>query len=314
MNVLITGGAGYIGSILVPTLLDRGYHITVLDNFMYGQDSLLPICYWDTLEIVRGDCRDEETLKPLLTKADVIIPLAAIVGMPACAADKTAAITTNLHAIALLYRLASKSQMILMPTTNSGYGIGNEKACTEESPLNPISLYGITKVEAEKTILSRENSITFRLATAFGVSPRMRLDLLVNDFTWRAVKDGFVIIFEGNFRRNHIHVQDAAQAFVHGIENFDKMRGRPYNVGLEGTNLTKIQLCEIIRRVLADYEIDFLFKEAEVGSDPDKRDYLISSERILATGWKPEWSLERGIRELVKAYRMMGGRERHRNA
>lgn len=314
MHCLVSGGAGYIGSILVPLLCEKGYHVTILDNFLYSQDSLLSICHWDTLQIVRGDCRDEQTLRPLVAQADVIIPLAAIVGMPACAADKTAAITTNLHAIALLRRLASESQMILMPTTNSGYGVGNEAARTEESPLNPISLYGVTKVEAEKTILSRENSITFRLATAFGVSPRMRTDLLVNDFVRRAVVDRFTVVFEGSFRRNYIHVRDIARIFIHGIENFDIMRGKPYNVGLEDANLTKIQLCETIRRVLTDYKIDFVFKEAEVGSDPDRRDYLVSNARILATGWRPEWSLERGIRELVKAYRMMGGRGRYKNA
>ena len=309
MNILCTGGAGFIGSVLCEYLLDAGHDVTVLDNFMYGQSPLLNLCHRRRLKIIRGDCRDMETMKPLVAKADIIIPLAAVVGMPACAADKTAATSTNLGAIALLCSLASKEQMILMPTTNSGYGVGSDASCTEESPLNPTSLYGVTKVAAEKIILGRENSITFRLATAFGASPRMRMDLLVNDFTWRAVTDRFVVVFEGHFRRNYIHVRDIAYAFLHGIENFGAMRGKPYNVGLEDANLTKVQLCEEIQRVLHEREIaiNFLYMEAAVGEDPDKRDYIVSNKRMYATGWRPEWSLERGIRELVKAYKILKG-------
>ena len=240
-------------------------------------------------------------MKPLIAKADVIIPLAAIVGMPACAANKTAAITTNLDAVVLLCHLASKSQAILFPTTNSGYGIGGRDSCDEDSPLQPISLYAQTKVNAERVILNRENSITFRLATAFGVSPRMRTDLLVNDFTWRAVADKFVVVFEGHFRRNYIHVRDAARVFIHGIENFDAMRGRPYNVGLEEANLTKLELCEIIKKQVSN----FYFCEAAVGEDPDKRNYICDNSRILNTGWRPRYSLEDGIKELINRYEIL---------
>lgn len=303
MKICVTGGAGYIGSILVSALLDKGYKVIVLENFMYHQNSLLNECWRDTLEIVRGDCRDEETLRPLVAEADVIIPLAAIVGMPACETDKTAAVTTNLHAVSLLCSLASKSQRILFPTTNSGYGIGGEKACTEESPLNPVSVYGVTKVQAEKIVLDRENSIAFRLATVFGVSARMRTDLLLNDFVHRAVMDGFVALFEGHFRRNYIHVRDVARVFIYGIENFETMRGKPYNVGLEDANLTKRELCERIKRHVPG----FYFYEAALREDIDKRDYLVSNNRILATGWRPKYSLDDGIKELIKGYEILKG-------
>lgn len=233
----------------------------------------------------------------------MIIPLAAIVGMPACEADKKAAISTNLDAIAMLCGIVSKSQLILFPTTNSGYGVGGEKACTEESPLNPASLYGVTKIEAEKAVLGRGNSITFRLATAFGVSPRMRTDLLVNDFVYRAVTDRFVVVFEGHFRRNYIHVRDVARAFLHGIENFEVMKSRSYNVGLKDANLTKLELCERIKEQVPD----FYFCEAPIGEDPDKRDYVVSNDRILTTGWRPKYSLNDGIRELIKGYEILKG-------
>ena len=302
-TILVTGGAGYIGSVLTEALLASGWRVTVLDNFAYGQSSLLSLCSQEDLQIVRGDCRDESLIEALLKGQDVIIPLAAVVGAPACDANRVAAETINLGAIRLLCRLAARSQRILFPVSNSGYGIGTTgKFCTEESPLRPVSFYGQTKVQAEAEILDRGNAITFRLATAFGASPRMRIDLGVNDFVYRAVSDRAVVVFEGHFKRNYIHVRDVGGAFVHGLANFEAMRDRPYNVGLEDANLSKLELCEAIRKIVPG----FVFLEAPIGEDPDKRDYIVSNSRLLATGFKPEWSLERGIRELVKCYTVLG--------
>jgi nucleoside-diphosphate-sugar epimerase len=299
MKILVTGGAGYLGSILVPELLKGGHKVTVLDNFMYGQDSLLGNCITDDFEVIKGDSRDEDALKPLLKEADYIIPLAALVGAPICEKDKVAAETTNRDAIALLAKAASKEQKIIIPTTNSGYGVGQKGIfCTEESPLNPITLYGRLKVEAEKIVLNKGNSISLRLATAFGISPRMRTDLLVNDFVRRAVKDRFIVIFEGHFKRNYIHVRDVARAFIHAINNFDKMKNESFNVGLSDANLSKLELCAKIKEQIPD----FVFMEAAVGEDPDKRDYIVSNEKIEKAGFMPAYSLESGIRELIKGY------------
>ncbi|MCS6814441.1 MAG: NAD-dependent epimerase/dehydratase [Cyanobacteria bacterium] len=302
MHVLITGGAGYIGSVLTPALLAHGYSVTVLDNFMFRQTSLADCCQYDTFQVIRGDCRDEALMSNLLAKADIIIPLAALVGAPLCSRDQIGTRSINQEAIEMLCRLASPEQRILMPVTNSGYGIGEAgKFCTEESPLRPISLYGVTKVKAEEAVLSRDNSITFRLATVFGMSPRMRLDLLVNDFVYRAVHDRAVIIFEGHFKRNYIHIRDVVRVFLHGIQNFETMKGKPYNVGLEDANLSKLELCAEIKKQLPN----FVYLEAPIGEDPDKRDYIVSNQRILSTGFQPEWSLERGIRELIKGYTIL---------
>ena len=302
MKVLITGGAGYIGSVLTPTLLERGYEVTVVDNFMFHQNSLADCCRYDTFNVVRGDCRDESLMKDLVKDADVIIPLAALVGAPLCNRDKIATVTTNRDAIEMLCRLASKEQRFLVPITNSGYGIGEKgKFCTEESPLNPISTYGVTKVEAERAILERENSISFRLATVFGMAPRMRIDLLVNDFVYRAVTDRTVVVFEGHFKRNYIHIRDVVKVFLHGLDNFDTMKGKPYNVGLEDANLSKLELCAEIQKQIPS----FVYMEAPIGEDPDKRDYIVSNARILSTGFKPDWSLSRGIKELIKGYTMI---------
>lgn len=302
MKILITGGAGYIGSILTPFLLEKGHSVTVIDNFMFRQNSLANCCQYDTFNVVRGDCRDENLMKDLIKDVDVIIPLAALVGAPLCGRDKIATETTNLNAIQMLCQLASKEQRFLVPITNSGYGVGEAgKYCTEESPLNPISFYGVTKVEAEKAILERENSISFRLATVFGMSPRMRVDLLVNDFVYRAIYDRTVVIFEGHFKRNYIHIRDVAKVFLHGLENFDTMKGKPYNVGLEDANLSKLELCAEIKKYLPD----FVYIEAPIGEDPDKRDYIVSNARILSTGYQPDWNLGRGIKELIKGYTIL---------
>ncbi len=302
MKVLITGGAGYIGSVLAPHLLQAGHDVTVLDNFLFGQATLLDCCQNDRFQVVRGDCRSEAALKPLLAKADAIIPLAALVGAPMCANDPLGAQTINQDAIEMLCRLASPAQRILMPVTNSGYGIGEKgKMCTEDSPLRPISLYGTTKVAAEKAVLARPNGLTFRLATVFGLSPRMRIDLLVNDFVHRAVTDRAVVIFEGHFKRNYIHIQDVARAFAYALENFERMKGKAYNAGLEDANLSKLELCAEIKKHLPK----FTFLEAPVGEDPDKRDYIVSNQRLLSTGFKMEWGLDRGIRELIKGYAIL---------
>jgi len=298
-HILVTGGAGYLGSVLVPELLKLGHRVTVLDSFMFGQNSLADVCYMDNFSVVRGDARDEKLLKRLIKDVDIVIPLAALVGAPLCYRDEIGTVTTNRDAIGTLSKLLSKEQRILMPVTNSGYGIGQEGVfCTEETPLNPISTYGKTKVEAEAIILQRENSISFRLATVFGMSPRMRLDLLVNDFTYRAVKDGFIVIFEGHFKRNYIHIRDVARAFIHGIENFDSMRGEAYNVGLSDANLSKIELCEKIKLQVPNFTI----MEAPIGKDIDQRNYIVSNDKIEATGFKPKFSLEIGIKELLKGY------------
>ena len=301
-NILVTGGAGYLGSMLVPELLKLGNKVTVLDNFMFAQNSLLECCVYDNFDVIRGDARDEDVLRPLLKKADYIIPLAALVGAPLCKRDNIGTVTTNRDAVAFITKLASKEQRIIMPTTNSGYGIGQKGVhCTEETALNPISLYGKAKVEAEKIVLERGNSISLRLATVFGMAPRMRIDLLVNDFTYRAVKDRFVVVFEGYFKRNYIHIRDVARAFIYAIENFDTMKNEPYNVGLSDANLSKLELCAKIKEQVPD----FVYLEAPVGEDPDKRDYIVSNEKIERTGFKPAHSLEMGIKELVKGYRII---------
>lgn len=302
MKILITGGAGYLGSVLTPHLLAEGHEVTVLDNFMFGQTSLAECCAHASFHVVRGDCRDEAVVKPLLAKADAIIPLAALVGAPMCKADPVAARTINQEAVEMICRLASKEQRILMPVTNSGYGIGEKgKFCTEETPLRPISLYGTTKVAAEQAVLARENSLTFRLATVFGMSPRMRIDLLVNDFVYRAVTDRAVLIFEGHFKRNYIHIRDVARVFSFGLKNFETMKGKPYNVGLEEANLSKLELCAVIKKQLPG----FVYVEAPIGEDPDKRDYIVSNQRLLSTGFATEWGLDRGIRELIKGYTIL---------
>jgi len=302
LRILITGGAGYLGSVMVPFLIGEGYHITVLDNLRYQQCSLLDCCASPNFAFVRGDCRDERLLRELVAKADVIIPLAALVGAPLCDQDVTAAQTVNCDAIRFLCRIASAEQCIVFPTTNSGYGIGEPgKFCTEETPLRPLSLYGVTKNEAEKMVLSRTNSITLRLATVFGLSPRMRLDLLVNDFVYRAVQDRAILIFEGHFKRNYIHIRDVARVFGHALSNFATMRGRPYNVGLDDANLSKLELCAEIQKQLPH----FVFMEAPIGEDPDKRDYIVSNARLASTGFVPEWSLQRGIQELIMGYAIL---------
>ncbi len=302
MKILVTGGAGYIGSILVPILLQNGYDVIVLDNFMYNQTSLLDCCYYKNLEIIRGDTRDENLLKEILKKVDVIFPLACITGAPACDKNPYEAKSVNLDAIKLIVELRSKNQIIIFPTTNSGYGVGQEGIyCTEETPLKPISLYGKLKVEAEEIVLNSGNSITLRFATCFGISPRMRLDLLVNDFVYRAVVDRYLVVYQGHFKRNYIHVRDASLSFIHCLENFEKMKNNTYNVGLSNANISKLELCELIKKHIPD----FYYHQAEVGEDPDKRNYIVSNEKIERTGFKAKISLDEGIEELIKGYKII---------
>jgi nucleoside-diphosphate-sugar epimerase len=301
-KVLVTGGAGYIGSILVPALLEQGFEVHMLDNFLFRQSSLLDCCINPRFSAARGDCRDKASMEKAIAGADYIIPLAAVVGAPACSLDATAAVSTNLDAIKLLLKLRSPRQRILLPNTNSGYGIGkSNNFCTEESPLRPISLYGTTKVEAEAAVLEAGNAVTFRLATVFGMSPRMRIDLLVNDFVYRAVMDRAVVVFEGRAKRNFIHVRDVARAFLHAIRNFDAMKDQPYNVGLSEANLSKLDLCAEIQRQLPS----FVYLEAPIGEDPDKRDYIVSNEKIERTGFRTQVTLADGIRELIKGYTLI---------
>lgn len=302
MKILVTGGAGYIGSILVPTLLKEGHKVRVIDKFMYNQASLLDCCNDENLSIDRGDARNKDLVARCLTEADMILPLACLTGAPLCDQDPAAAKTTNLDAIRMMLSLRDREQKIIFPTTNSGYGIGQEGIyCTEETPLRPISLYGRLKVEAEKAVLEAGNSITLRLATVFGISPRMRLDLLVNDFTYRAVKDKFLVLFEAHFKRNYVHVRDVARAFIHCLGHFEEMKGKPYNVGLNEANLSKWELCEEIRKQIPE----FYFVEASVGEDPDKRNYIVSNATIEKTGFRPAISLQKGIAELIKGYQVI---------
>lgn len=298
-NVLITGGAGYIGSVLAPMMLNQGYAVTVLDNFCLKQASLLDVCYSDDLTVVNGDVRDKSLLNEQVSKADIVIPLAAIVGAPACNKDKPLATEINKDQIIHIADKISSSQRLIYPVTNSGYGIGEkDKFCDETSPLNPISHYGVTKVEAEKHVLDKGNGVTFRLATVFGSSPRMRTDLLVNDFVYRAATDRFVVLFEANFKRNYIHIRDVCHAFLHGLNNYDQMKGEAYNVGLSSANLSKRELCEKIK----EHVPSFCIVENEIAEDPDKRDYIVSNDKLEATGWMPRFSLDDGIRELLKLY------------
>ena len=302
MKILVTGGAGYIGSVLTPELLSNGHEVTVVDNFMYEQNSLAHVCYLPSLEIVRGDVRSREIMKSVLANQDVNIPLAAYVGAPLCASDPVGARTVNKEAIEMMLELLSPDQLILMPTTNSAYGSGDKNNfCTEDSTLNPISQYAIDKVAVEKMLMQHQNAISFRLATVFGMSPRMRIDLLVNDFVYRAVHDKFVVLFESHFKRNYVHIRDVVGVFMHALDNSSRMKGNIYNVGLSDANVSKRDLCERI----AKYVSDFTFLEAPIGKDPDQRNYIVSNAKIEATGFATATSLDDGIKELIKGYTML---------
>jgi nucleoside-diphosphate-sugar epimerase len=302
LRILVTGGAGYIGSVLVPLLLAEGHQVTVLDNFMYDQTSLLDCCAHKRLAVRRGDVRDTRILEELVPKADAVLPLACLTGAPICARDPEAAKAVNHDAVRTIALLMSPEQRLIFPSTNSGYGVGEaDIRCDEETPLRPVSLYGRLKVDLEAFLLDRGRCVTFRFATLFGVSPRMRLDLLVNDFTYRAVVDRFVVLFEPHFKRNYLHVRDGARAFSFALEHYERLRGRPYNIGLSDANLSKWELCEAIRRQVPE----FYFTAAEVGKDPDQRNYIVSNQRIETAGFRTSVGLDDGIEELVKGYQIV---------
>jgi len=303
MNILITGAAGYIGSVLIDYLFDNHDDmfdkIIAVDNLMYNQTTLTQHCHRNEFEFHKMDVREHDKLLPLVEEADVIIPLACIVGMPACKKYPELTISTNQEAIEWLTKVTRDDQKVIFPTTNSGYGVGQDGIhCTEETPLNPISLYGTTKVNAEKALLERGNAVTLRLATVFGISPRMRLDLLVNDFTYKAYKDNYIVLFESHFKRNYIHIRDIAYTFVFSILHFDDMKGQAFNVGLSSANLSKKELCETIK----SYVPEFYIAESEINQDPDKRNYIVSNKKLESLGWYPKVTLESGIEELLKAY------------
>ena len=302
-NILITGGAGYLGSVFVKNIMAQDWDkVTVVDTLKFGQTPLTEYCCKDNFNFILGDVTDQELMLPLIQEADVIVPFAAIVGFPACDADRDGATKINYKHVKFICDNKNKDTKVIYPNSNSGYGVGEKDVfCTEETPLNPISHYGVTKCLAEKEVI-RVGGVVFRLATVFGVSPRMRIDLLVNDFTYKAYNDGYIVLFEHEFKRNYIHVQDVTNAFLHGIENYESMGGELYNVGLSDANLNKKQLCEIIKEQVPNFSINF----DDINTDPDKRDYIVSNEKLEATGWAPKVSLADGVKELLKAYPILG--------
>jgi len=303
MRVLITGGAGYLGSILSEHLLANGHKVIVLDNLMYSEQSLFHLCANSNFDFVFGDARNESLVSSLVSQADVLIPLAAIVGAGACDRDPHMTTSVNLDAIKMINRLRSPSQLLIYPTTNSGYGTKTgDLFCTEQTPLEPISLYGCTKTDAETEVLNSQNAITLRLATVFGMSPRMRMDLLVNHFVFAALFDRYIVIFEKDFKRNYVHIRDVADCFIHCIEHSTSMVGLPYNVGLDDANLSKEELALKMKEHIPDFYIHF----SEIGSDPDKRNYIVSNQRLREAGFEAKRNLDDGIRELIKGYRLLG--------
>ena len=300
-NVLITGGAGYIGSILTPLLLAEGHKVTVVDNYMYNQSSLTTSIINKNFSLIKEDYRNIKILKSIIKKFDIIIPLAAYVGAPLCNKDPWAASSINKESIVSLFKLLSKKQLILMPTTNSAYGSGGkDNYCDENSKLNPLSLYAREKVEIEKILMDRKNSVSFRLATVFGMSPRMRLDLLVNYFTYKAINDKSIVLFEPHFKRNFIHVRDVADVFNLAIKNPDNFIGNIFNVGLSDANLSKYELCKIIKNCLPSFEI----YKSGTGKDPDQRNYLVSNKKIEKAGFNPKISIKEGVQELIKGLKI----------
>ena len=299
-KVLITGGAGYLGSILTEILLSKGYKVTVLDSLIYKQLSLTQFCHNENFDLVVGDVRNKSLLTSLIKDHDIIIPLAAIVGMPACKKDPDLTVAVNYHQIKDVVQLISQNQKLLVPNTNSQYG-SSEKIITEESPFNPLSLYAKTKCDAEQAVLDSGNGISLRLATVFGVSYRQRMDLLVNDFVYRAYTDEFLVLFESHFLRNYVHVRDVAKAFVHLIENYDACNNNAYNVGLTSANMSKLQLAQKIK----EFVPNLVIIEEQFKEDFDKRNYVVSNEKLEKTGWYCDFSLDEGIKELLQAYKMI---------
>lgn len=301
-TVLVTGGAGYIGSVFVTELLQAGYHVIVIDNFRYKQSSLNALCHYKNFQIINGDVCLKSVLLPALKKADFIFPLAALVGAPLCDQDPITATSVNKDAILMMLKHISPQQIVIMPTTNSAYGSGDSHHfCDETSPLNPISQYALQKVEVEKALMEHPLAISYRLATVFGMSPRLRIDLLVNDFTYRALHDGFVVLFEGHFKRNYIHVRDVSRAFLYAMQHSEIMKGEIFNLGLSNANLSKLELCSKIKHQLPRFQ----YLEASCGKDPDQRNYIVSNQKIEKVGFKPQFSIDEGISELIKGYTML---------
>lgn len=313
MKILITGGAGYLGSVITQRLLDEGHQVTVLDKLIFKQVSLLTHCSNPNFNFIHGDVRNVALLERLCDENDVIIPLAAIVGFPACADEPNLANEINFVQIKNIVNfIKGKNKKVLYPNTNSGYGLGTgQMECTEESPLTPISVYGTTKCAAEDLLKNHTDAIIFRLATVFGVSPRMRTDLLVNDFTYKAITDKYITVFEKTFKRNFIHIQDVANVFLFMLDNYEQYKGEVFNVGLSDANLSKQELLEKLQLHVKDFAINY----NDYYEDPDKRNYIVSNVKVESTGWKPEWDLDRGIDELIMAYQMivprMGGEFRN---
>ena len=299
-KVLITGGAGYLGSVLTEVLLGKGYKVTVIDNLIYRQTSLAPFTYNKNFKFILGDVTDNDTLKPLVESHDVIIPLAAIVGMPACKANPELAIRVNYEQVKNITEWTTKDQMIMIPNTNSQYGSSTE-IITEESPFKPISLYAETKCDAEKSVLDSGNGIALRLATVFGMSYRMRTDLLVQDFVYKALNDGYLVLFESHFIRNYIHIRDIANTFLFMIENYERCNNNAFNVGLSEANCTKLELAQAKQKFVPDLVI----VQNEFKKDFDQRNYMVSNSKLESMGWKPEFSLEDGIRELIEGYKLI---------
>jgi len=307
MNILVTGGAGYVGTSLVPQLLDRNFKVTVYDNLLFGVDPILPFFRNPYFKLIKGDVRNLSMLKEATKNADVIIHLAAIVGYPACRKNPELAESVNVTGTKNLIEATSRSQLIMYGSTGSNYG-SVEEICTEETPLNPLSLYGQTKTLAERMLMEERNTVAFRFATAFGISPRLRLDLLVNDFTYKAVKEGYLVIYEKHFMRTFIHVSDMGRAFIFGIDNSGSMARNVYNIGSETMNFSKEQICELIRK-----ETNAYIHYADVGEDADKRNYIVSYKKINSLGYHTETTIEQGIRELAEVCKVIEFRNPYSN-
>jgi nucleoside-diphosphate-sugar epimerase len=308
MRILVTGGAGYIGCVLVPQLLENGYQVRVLDNLIYNGTGLLSHFHKPRFDFVKGDIRDVETVKDAMRGCDIVIHLAAIVGFPACRKYPELAQTVNVEGTKVISQAAGRERLILFGSTGSNYGALVDEICTEETPLHPLSLYGQTKTKAEQYLLENNSTIAYRFATAFGLSPRMRLDLLVNDFVYTALKMRYLVLYEAHFLRTFIHVYDIARSFLFAIENADSMRGQVYNVGSETMNYSKTQVCEMIHK-----RIDYYLHQADIGEDIDKRNYQVSYKKISSLGYHTTITLEEGIDELVCGLQVLDMRTPYSN-
>jgi nucleoside-diphosphate-sugar epimerase len=299
-KILITGGAGYLGSVLTEVLLNKGYLVTVLDNLNFKQTSVAPFAYHPNFDFILGDVTNDSLLKSYVEKHDVIIPLAAIVGMPACKAQPELTVKVNYQQVKNIAKWVTNNQMVLIPNTNSQYGSSTE-IITEESPFKPLSLYAETKCDAEKAVLDSGNGIALRLATVFGMSYRMRMDLLVQDFVYKALTDGYLLLFESHFIRNYIHVRDIANTFLFMIENYEKCNNNAFNVGLTEANCTKLELAQTIQK----YIPDLVIVENNFKQDFDQRNYMVSNNKLESQGWIPTFTLDDGIKELIKGYQLI---------